>query len=75
MKNDGNTVVFRWERERMRYLCTLEQEFVRNECDKLAVCGFVVGRVDFDPENVVDVFDFSAIPGDFDCVAYRAFDF
>ena len=55
--------------------CTLEKQFVRNQSDKFTVGGLFVGRIDFDAENVVDILDFASVPSNFDCVAYRAFDF
>ena len=50
-----------------------KQKFVCYERDKFTIGGFFVGGVDFNAENIVYVFDFSAIPCNFDCVAYCTF--
>ena len=54
-------------------LGAFKQKFVCYERDKFTVGGFFVGGVDFNAENIVYVFDFSAIPCNFDCVAYCTF--
>ena len=53
---------------------SFQYHLVRHKRDKFPVRGLIVCGVNFDAENAVDVFDFAAIPGDFDCVSYRALD-
>ena len=55
-------------------LGALEEQFVGDERDELAVGGFLVGRINFDAEDTIDIFDFASRPSDLDGVAYCAFD-
>ena len=52
-----------------------EQHFIGDECDKFAVGRFFVMVVDAHAEQRIDVFDFAAIPSDFDRVTDGALHF
>ena len=55
-------------------LGAFQNHLVRDKRDKFPVRGLIVCCVNLYAENAVDVFDFAAIPGDFDCVSYRSLD-
>ena len=55
-------------------LRAFQYHLVRDKRDKFPVRGLIVCCVNLNAENAVDIFDFAAIPGDFDCVSYRALD-
>ena len=53
----------------------LHNELVCHEGDELAVGRFIIFAVDIITKECVDVLDFTPCPGDFDGMAYGAFDF
>ena len=55
-------------------LSPFENHFIRNQSDKLAVGGFIVGSIYLDAENAVDIFDFSSVSGNLNRVTDGSFD-
>ena len=55
-------------------LSPFENHFIRNQSDKLAAGGFIVGSIYFYAENTVYIFDFSSVPRNLNRVANGSFD-
>ena len=55
-------------------LSPFENHFIRDQSDKLAVGGLIVGSIYLDAENTVYIFDFSSVPGNFNRVTDSSFD-
>ena len=73
VKDKQTNAIRLFGQKRSLRLGAFQYHLVRHKRDKFPVRGLIVCCVNLYAENAVDIFDFAAIPGDFDCVSYRAY--